>query len=41
MNMNVLKWRLHTQCSCDAKAWGATETLRVWKLLNSPNTQAK
>jgi len=24
----------HTQRGCDAQAWGATETLRVWKLLN-------
>jgi glycogen debranching enzyme len=23
----------HTQRGCDAQAWGATETLRVWKLL--------
>lgn len=26
----------HTQRGCDAQAWGATEALRVWKLLNSP-----
>ncbi|MGH7992290.1 MAG: amylo-alpha-1,6-glucosidase, partial [Limisphaerales bacterium] len=31
----------HTQRGCDAQAWGATETLRVWKLLNSPDAQAK
>src|SRR5208282_1512324 len=24
----------HTQRGCDAQAWGATEALRVWKLLN-------
>jgi glycogen debranching enzyme len=24
----------HTQRGCDAQAWGATETLRVWKLLS-------
>jgi glycogen debranching enzyme len=24
----------HAQRGCDAQAWGATETLRVWKLLN-------
>jgi len=24
----------HTQRGCDAQAWGMTETLRVWKLLN-------
>ncbi len=24
----------HTQRGCDAQAWGATEVLRVWKLLN-------
>jgi predicted glycogen debranching enzyme len=24
----------HTQRGCDAQAWGVTETLRVWKLLN-------
>ena len=23
----------HTQRGCDAQAWGATEALRVWKLL--------
>jgi glycogen debranching enzyme len=23
----------HTQRGCDAQAWGATETLRVWKIL--------
>jgi len=31
----------HTQRGCDAQAWSATETLRVWKLLNSENPQAK
>jgi len=31
----------HTQRGCDAQAWGVTETLRVWKLLNSPDPQAK
>lgn len=31
----------HTQRGCDAQAWGATEWLRVWKLLNSPAVQAK
>ncbi|MGI8966356.1 MAG: amylo-alpha-1,6-glucosidase, partial [Limisphaerales bacterium] len=25
----------HTQRGCDAQAWGVTEALRVWKLLNS------
>jgi predicted glycogen debranching enzyme len=25
----------HAQRGCDAQAWGATETLRVWKLLSS------
>lgn len=25
----------HTRRGCDAQAWGVTETLRVWKLLNS------
>jgi predicted glycogen debranching enzyme len=25
----------HTQRGCDAQAWGATEALRVWKLLSS------
>ena len=24
----------HTQRGCDAQAWGATEALRVWKLLS-------
>jgi len=24
----------HQQRGCDAQAWGATEALRVWKLLN-------
>jgi predicted glycogen debranching enzyme len=31
----------HAQRGCDAQAWGATENLRVWKLLNSQNAQAK
>jgi starch synthase (maltosyl-transferring) len=31
----------HAQRGCDAQAWGVTENLRVWKLLNSQNTQAK
>jgi len=31
----------HTQRGCDAQAWGVTEALRVWKLLNSQRTQAK
>ena len=31
----------HTQRGCDAQAWGVTELLRVWKLLNSPEAQAK
>jgi predicted glycogen debranching enzyme len=31
----------HAQRGCDAQAWGATEALRVWKLLNSPNAQAE
>jgi glycogen debranching enzyme len=31
----------HGQRGCDAQAWSATETLRVWKLLNSHNIQAK
>ena len=26
----------HTQRGCDAQAWGTTEALRVWKLLNGP-----
>jgi len=26
----------HTQRGCDAQAWGATEALRVWKLLEPP-----
>jgi glycogen debranching enzyme len=26
----------HTQRGCDAQAWGVTEALRVWKLLNRP-----
>ena len=31
----------HAQRGCDAQAWGVTETLRVWKLLNSQRAQAK
>jgi starch synthase (maltosyl-transferring) len=31
----------HTQRGCDAQAWGVTETLRVWKMLNSQATQAE
>jgi glycogen debranching enzyme len=31
----------HRQRGCDAQAWSATEALRVWKLLNSHNIQAK
>lgn len=31
----------HTQRGCDAQAWGVTETLRVWKMLNSYDSQAK
>ena len=31
----------HTQRGCDAQAWGVTETLRVWKMLNSHAAQAK
>jgi predicted glycogen debranching enzyme len=31
----------HTQRGCDAQAWGVTEVLRVWKLLNSQNVQAE
>lgn len=31
----------HTQRGCDAQAWSATEALRVWKWLNSQDTQAK
>ena len=31
----------HTQRGCDAQAWGVTETLRVWKMLNSKVPQAK
>lgn len=30
----------HTQRGCDAQAWGVTEALRVWKLLQSPFTDA-
>jgi glycogen debranching enzyme len=26
----------HTQRGCDAQAWGVSEALRVWKLLNHP-----
>jgi starch synthase (maltosyl-transferring) len=31
----------HTQRGCDAQAWGVTEALRVWKMLNSVGSQAK
>jgi predicted glycogen debranching enzyme len=31
----------HLQRGCDAQAWGVTEALRVWKLLNSRSPQAK
>jgi predicted glycogen debranching enzyme len=31
----------HTQRGCDAQAWSVTETLRVWKVLNSKVPQAK
>jgi predicted glycogen debranching enzyme len=31
----------HAQRGCDAQAWGATEALRVWKMLNSHTAQAK
>ena len=31
----------HTQRGCDAQAWGVTEALRVWKMLNSQRPQAK
>jgi predicted glycogen debranching enzyme len=31
----------HTQRGCDAQAWGVTEALRVWKMLNSLGSQAK
>ena len=31
----------HEQRGCDAQAWSSTEFLRVWKLLNSQNPQAK
>jgi len=31
----------HTQRGCDAQAWGVTEALRVWKLLNSHAASAK
>jgi glycogen debranching enzyme len=30
----------HTQRGCDAQAWGVTEALRVWRLLQSPFTDA-
>jgi starch synthase (maltosyl-transferring) len=28
----------HTQRGCDAQAWGVTEALRVWHLINAKNT---
>jgi predicted glycogen debranching enzyme len=31
----------HAQRGCDAQAWGVTETLRVWKWLNSGEASAK
>ncbi|HUC84222.1 MAG TPA: amylo-alpha-1,6-glucosidase [Candidatus Acidoferrales bacterium] len=31
----------HAQRGCDAQAWGVTETLRVWKRLNSGGSQAE
>ena len=31
----------HPQRGCDAQAWGTTEALRVWKLLNLQGSQAK
>jgi len=31
----------HTPRGCDAQAWGVTEALRVWKLLNLQGSQAK
>jgi len=31
----------HAQRGCDAQAWGATEALRVWKWLNSQDSQAE
>jgi starch synthase (maltosyl-transferring) len=31
----------HAQRGCDAQAWGVTEILRVWKMLNSQSSQAK
>ncbi|HEV2696342.1 MAG TPA: amylo-alpha-1,6-glucosidase, partial [Verrucomicrobiae bacterium] len=31
----------HTQRGCDAQAWGVTEAIRVWKMLNSQGSQAK
>jgi glycogen debranching enzyme len=30
----------HTPRGCDAQAWGATEALRVWKLLGDAATRA-
>ena len=30
----------HTQRGCDAQAWGVTEALRVWKLLNLPDLKS-
>jgi glycogen debranching enzyme len=30
----------HTQRGCDAQAWGATEALRVWKMLQPPSGEA-
>jgi predicted glycogen debranching enzyme len=31
----------HTQRGCDAQAWGATEALRVWKLLVKAETESR
>jgi len=31
----------HQQRGCDAQAWGATEALRVWKLLNTAKRKSE
>ncbi len=31
----------HTQRGCDAQAWGVTETLRVWRLLNQAQEERR
>jgi glycogen debranching enzyme len=31
----------HAQRGCDAQAWGATEALRVWKLLKEKRTSSE